>query len=77
VLNLTELGVKVFIKRAFSKNVNPFWDSHILVIWKKNINGFTDKRGMYLNDTWGVAEKIAITNQGTWKLPGSYVKYFK
>lgn len=77
MLNLTELGVKVFIKKSISKNLNSFWDNYDLVIWKKDLNGFTDIKGMYRNNTWGTAEKIAVTNQGTWKLPKSYVKYFK
>ena len=77
MLNLTELGVSVFIKKAVANNMNSFWENYDLVIWKKNVNGFTDKKGMYLNNSWGTAEKIVVSNQGTWKLPKTYVKYFK
>jgi hypothetical protein len=28
-------------------------------------------------DEWGLAEKIAVNEQGIWKLPKKYVKYFK
>ena len=51
MLNLTELGVEVFIKKA--KNVTPFWDNYDLVIWKKDINGFTNVKGMFKENAWG------------------------
>jgi hypothetical protein len=76
LLNLTELGVDVFIKRSNSKNIKSFWDNYSLVIWKKNSSGFTNKNGLFKNE-WGIAEKIAINNDGLWKLPTQYVKNFK
>jgi hypothetical protein len=45
MLNLTELGVEVFIKKA--KNVTPYWDNYDLVIWKKDSSGFTNIKGMF------------------------------
>jgi hypothetical protein len=76
LLNLTELGVDVFIKRSNSKNVKSFWDNYSLIIWKKNSSGFTNKNGLFKNE-WGIAEKIAINYDGLWKLPTQYVKNFK
>ena len=76
MLNLTELGVEVFIKRSNSKNVQSFWNNYSLVIWKKNNSGFTNKSGLFKNE-WGIAEKFAINNDGLWKLPSQYVKIFK
>lgn len=75
MLNLTELGVEVFIKRA--KNVTPFWDNYDLVIWKKDINGFTNVKGMFKENTWGTAERISVDSNGIWKLPKKHVKHFK
>ena len=75
MLNLTELGVEVFIKRA--KNIVPYWDNYDLVIWKKDINGFTTIKGIFKQDTWGTAERISVNNNGIWKLPTKYVKHFK
>ena len=75
MLNLTELGVEVFIKRA--KNIVPYWDNYDLVIWKKDINGFTSIKGIFKQDTWGTAERISVNNNGIWKLPIKYVKHFK
>jgi hypothetical protein len=76
LLNLTELGVEVFIKRSSSKNVHSFWNNYSLVIWKKNNSGFTNKNGLFKNG-WGIAEEFAINNDGLWKLPTKYVKNFK
>lgn len=75
MLNLTELGVEVFIKKA--KNVTPFWDNYDLVIWKKDINGFTNVKGMFKENTWGTAERISVDSNGIWKLPVKHVKHFK
>jgi hypothetical protein len=75
MLNLTELGVEVFIKKA--KNVTPFWDNYDLVIWKKDINGFTNVKGMFKENTWGTAERISVDSNGIWKLPKKHVKHFK
>jgi len=75
MLNLTELGVEVFIKRA--KNVTPFWDNYDLIIWKKDYKGFTNIKGMFKNNNWGMAEKFAVNDNGIWKLPAKYVKHFK
>jgi hypothetical protein len=48
----------------------------VLIIWKKNSSGFTNKNGLFKNE-WGIAETIAINNDGLWKLPTQYVKNFK
>lgn len=75
MLNLTELGVEVFIKKA--KNVTPFWDNYDLVIWKKDVNGFTNVKGMFKENTWGTAERISVDSNGIWKLPKKHVKHLK
>lgn len=77
MLVLTELGVDVFIKKATSKKIKPFWNSYDLIIWKQNPSGYYNKNGMFKNSQWGISEKININNNGTWKLPKQYVKYFK
>lgn len=77
MLNLTELGVDVFIKKSKSKNVKTFWDNYSLVIWKKNSSGFTNTKGLFKENEWGIAEEFAINKDGLWKLPIQYVKNFK
>ena len=75
MLNLTELGVEVFIKKA--KSVTPYLDNYDLIIWKKDSGGFTSIKGMFKENTWGTAERIAVTNNGIWKLPTKHVRHFK
>ena len=75
MLNLTEKGVEVFIKKA--KSIEPFWDNYDLVIWKKDHNAFTNIKGMFRNNNWGMADRITVNNKGIWKLPKKYVKHFK
>jgi hypothetical protein len=77
VLNLTEKGVDVFIKRYRSNLQESFWDNYDLVIWNKNNNGFTNIKGLFRNNSWGLMDKISIDDQGIWKLSKKYVKYFR
>jgi len=77
MLYLNPLGIEIFIKRSMSKTVDVYWDNYDLVIWKKNNNGYTDKKGMFRKNSWGIADKVSINDQGMWKLPRQYVKYFK
>lgn len=74
MLNLTELGVEVFIKKA--KNIVPYWDNYDLIIWKKDPSGFTNIKGLF-KDSWGIAERISVNEKGIWELPNKYVKHFK
>jgi hypothetical protein len=76
LLNLTELGVEVLIKKNKHKNINAFWDNYSLVVWQKDSSGFTSSKGMF-KDSWGVAEKFSVNNDGIWKVPLKYVKFFK
>ena len=77
MLYLNPLGIEIFIKRSASNFVDAYWDNYDLVIWKKNNNGYTNKKGMFRKNSWGIADKVSINNQGMWKLPRQYVKYFK
>lgn len=76
MLTLTSLGVDVFINKSKTKNQKSFWNNYDLIIWSKNSSGYSDKRGMFLKE-WGMAEIIPVNEQGLWKLPKRYVKYFK
>ena len=76
MLTLTSLGVDVFINKSKTKNQKSFWNNYDLIIWSKNSSGYSDKHGMFLKE-WGMAEIIPVNEQGLWKLPKRYVKYFK
>lgn len=75
MLKLNELGVELFIKRA--KDISPFWENYDLVIWKKDSSGYTNIKGLFRKNSWGIAERISVNSNGVWELPKKYVKYFK
>ena len=77
MLNLTLKGVEVFMERSKTKSQESFWDNYDLIVWKKDRSGFTNIKGMFRKDSWGVAERVSVNENGIWKLPKSYVKYFK
>lgn len=77
MLNLNHRGVEIFINRFNNNKQESFWEGYNLFIWKKNQNGYTDKKGLYRKNSWGIAEKIELNTDGTWRLPKHYVKYFK
>lgn len=77
VLNLTLKGVEVFMKRSKTKSQESFWENYDLLIWKQSAGGFTDTKGMFRKDQWGVAERISVNENGIWKLPIKYVRHFK
>lgn len=77
MLHLTPLGVEIFIDRSSNKTIESFWENYDLVIWKKDFSGYTNKKGMFRKNTWGVADRISVDNSGIWKLPKKYVKYFR
>lgn len=75
MLKLNELGVNIFIKKA--KGIYPFWDNYDLIIWKKDSSGFTSVKGLFRNNSWGMAERVSVNNDGVWELPKKYVRHFK
>jgi len=77
VLNLTLKGVEVFMKRSKTKSQESFWENYDLLIWKQSAGGFTDTKGMFRKNQWGVAERISVNENGIWKLPIKYVRHFK
>jgi len=54
-----------------------FWNNYDLLIWNKDHNGYTSVNGLFKNNSWGLVDRISISNQGTWKLSKKYVKYFR
>lgn len=77
MLVLNETGVDLFIKRFDGKSSKSFWNNYELVIWNQNPSGYSSINGMFNGGVWGLAHKVQIDNNGVWKLPKKYVKYFK
>jgi len=77
VISLTQKGVDIFISRYKTANQKSYWENYDLVIWKKNNNGYTSTKGLYQDNSWGISDRVSVSNQGMWKIPTKYVKYFK
>ena len=75
MLNLTQKGVEIFIKKA--KNIEPFWNNYDLIIWKKDPSGFSSIKGMFRNNSWGTAKTVKVNDDGIWKLSKKYVRHFR
>ena len=77
MLHLTLKGVEVFMKKSKTKSQESFWENYDLLIWKQSAGGFTDTKGMFRKNQWGVAERISVNENGIWKLPTKYVRHFR
>jgi hypothetical protein len=77
MLHLTLKGVEVFMKKSKTKSQESFWENYDLLIWKQSAGGFTDTKGMFRKNQWGVTERISVNENGIWKLPTKYVRHFR
>ena len=77
MLHLTLKGVEVFIKKSKTKGQESFWENYDLLIWKQSAGGFTDTKGMFRKNQWGVTERLPVNENGIWKLPAKYVRHFR
>lgn len=77
MLFLNEKGIDVFFKKFNSKFNKGFWNNYTVNIWKKNVNGWGSKKGMYLDESWGIVDKVPVSKNGMWVIKKDYVKYFK
>lgn len=77
MLHLYENGVEILRKRISNKNIDAYWDNYNFIIWKKDIGGYSNTKGVFRNNNWGIANSVSVSTEGTWILPPKYVKYFK
>lgn len=77
MLYLNSQGVEVLMSRHKDNKKESYWDNYDLVVWTKNSNGYSDSKGLFRKNAWGIAERFKITKEGVWVLPKKYVKYFK
>lgn len=77
MLHLYENGVEILRKKLDSKKLDSYWENYNLIIWKRDLGGFSSTKGVYRNNSWGIADEFSVTAKGTWILPIKYVKYFK
>ncbi len=77
MLHLYENGVEILRRKICNKNIDTYWDNYNLIIWKKDIGGYSNTNGVFRNNNWGIANSIPVDENGTWILPLKYVRYFK
>ena len=77
MLHLNQAGVEILIKRFNTNTKLAYWENYDLILWNKNYSGYTDKKGLFKDNMWGIADRVSVSNIGTWILPKKYVKYFK
>jgi hypothetical protein len=77
MLVLNEKGVDVIIKKINKNGLKSFWNNYSLVVWEKDISGYFLVNGMFMDNLWGTSSEFKINNDGLWRMPKQYVKYFK
>ena len=77
MLHLYENGVEILRKKLSSKSIDTYWNNYDFIIWKKDAGGYSNTKGVFRNDSWGLTNIIPVSEKGTWVLPLKYVKYFK
>lgn len=77
MLHLYENGVEILRKKLDSKKIDSYWDNYNFIIWKKDHGGFSNTKGVFRNNNWGIVNEFPVSSKGTWILPLKYVRYFK
>lgn len=77
MLHLYENGVEILRKKLNNKKLDSYWNNYNFIVWKKDQGGFSNTKGVYRNNSWGVVDEFSVTTKGTWELPIKYVRYFK
>ena len=77
MLYLNEAGINVLMKKNKTNATDMYWNNYSLIIWEKNIGGYSNTSGVYRNSSWGISKIFPITKNGIWELPKKYVKYLK
>lgn len=77
MLHLYENGVEILRKKLNNKKFESYWNNYNFIVWKKDQGGFSSTKGVYRNNSWGIADEFSVSTEGTWDLPLKYVRYFK
>lgn len=77
MLHLYENGVEILKNKINSKKIECYWNNYNFIVWKKDQGGFSNTKGVYRNNSWGIVDEFPVSQKGTWILPLKYVKYFK
>lgn len=61
--------VDEFVKVQKSKGIDVSWDGYTLVFFRKNPNGFTDRKGAFRGGRWGILTRVDCDSNGIWNVP--------
>lgn len=50
------------------------WDGYTMVFWKPTPFGYTSPKGAFRKGRWGVEQRVEVASNGTWEVPGAYVR---
>lgn len=50
------------------------WEGFTMVFWKPTHYGFTNVKGAFRNGRWGMETRVAVGDDGTWKVAGKNIK---
>ena len=51
------------------------WDGWDIVTWRKDPRGYSDRRGKFMNNAWGILFRYTVQPNGTWRVPENYVNF--
>lgn len=51
------------------------WDGWDIVTWRKDPRGYSDRRGKFINGSWGILFRYKVQRDGTWRIPSNYVNF--
>ena len=77
MLYLNEHGVEILRKKISNKDIDTYWENYTFIVWKKDNGGYSNTKGVFRNNTWGVSTTFPINKNGVWELPKKYVRHFK
>ncbi|WNM73068.1 hypothetical protein SEA_PERSIMMON_225 [Streptomyces phage Persimmon] len=70
-------SVDQFVESQQKAGNDVRWEGWDLVFFRKSKNqsGWSKRDGAYRNDNWGFQTRIAVGNDGKWRVPNRNVKH--
>lgn len=70
-------SVEQFVTTQSKLGNDVRWEGWDLVFFRKSKNqsGWSKRDGAYRNDNWGFQSRIAVGNDGKWRVPSRNVKH--
>jgi hypothetical protein len=72
--NLDFKNAHRFVRDQRGLGVDIRWDGWDIVLWKPTHHGWTNPKGAFRNNRWGVESRFVVNSEGIWKVPQKNVK---